>query len=281
VDDQLPISYEQMRSLVVEFLSQAGGGQMNDLRTAIPRLAEKHGHLSKISQQLEMGYKGHDWSHLSDPDYSRALDIMWDLIIEGVVRPGTTQGEVNFPFFHVTEFGKEKIKDPVSPYDPEGYLRGLKAAVPDLDDVIVIYLNEGLHTFRIGTLLSSTMALGCASEKAFLLLVKAYGDALQGNTQKKFRQNTEGKLIKRQFDEFSKMLDSHLKAKLPGDLTADLDVTLSGIFTLLRNLRNEIGHPTGRSVDREQAYANLRVFPHYVKRIYGLIRWLNANSPLP
>src|SRR5262249_16614859 len=32
--------------------------------------------------------------------------------------------------------------------------------------------------------------------------------------------------------------ESHLKAKLPGELTADLDVTLGGIFTLLRNLRN-------------------------------------------
>src|SRR5205807_10599710 len=135
----------------------------------------------------------------------------------------------DMPFFHVTEMGERRLKDgAVTPYDPDGYIKRLQRSIPALDSVILTYLNESLHTFRISCLLSSTIALGCASEKAFLLLVKAYGDALSGKSQTSFRQNTEGRLIKRQFDEFSKQLQSNLGAKLPGDVEADLDVTLNG-----------------------------------------------------
>ena len=84
-------------------------------------------------------------------------------------------------------------------------------------------------------------------------------------------------MIKRQYDEFQKMLDSELKARLPSNLKDDLDITLSGIFSMIRTLRNNSGHPTGREVNREQAYANLVVFPTYLKRIYALLKWLETN----
>jgi len=88
----------------------------------------------------------------------------------------------------------------------------------------VMYLNEALHTFRIGCLLSSTVCLGCASEKAFLLLVEAYASALPQPQQDKFRKDTENRMIKRQFDEFTKRLEGHLKPRLTGDVKDDLDV---------------------------------------------------------
>jgi hypothetical protein len=185
------------------------------------------------------------------------------------------------PFFYVTDFGKERIKDPQTPYDPDGYLKALRD-IPGVDDVILTYVTESLHTFRIGSLLSSTITLGCASEKALLLLIDAYGNALPtGGRQEKFRKNTEGFVIKRQFDEFSKMLESHLKGLLPGDLKENLDVALVAVFAMLRTNRNEAGHPTGKSIRREEAYASLTVFPTYLKKVYELIGWLRGNTPLP
>lgn len=86
----------------------------------------------------------------------------------------------------MTDFGKERIKDARTPYDPDGYLNALRSDVPDVDDVIITYLTESLHTFRIGSLLSSTITLGCASEKALLLRIGAYGDALPKGRQEKF-----------------------------------------------------------------------------------------------
>jgi hypothetical protein len=96
--------------------------------------------------------------------------------------------------------------------------------------------------------------------------------------QEKFRKNTERRLIKRQFDEFSRMLDSHLKGHLPGDLREDLDITLSGLFALFRNSRNDAGHPTGKTIEREQVYAYLVVFPAYIRRVYDLIGWLGTSA---
>lgn len=281
----LPISYEQLRSLVVEWLSQAGGGQLNTLRTAIASLAIKQGHVVDPSAQrlgafgmqpISLG--GYGSTLLSGKDYGRVQSIIWDLIIEGVVRPGLNDGSSNdLPFFYVTDFGKQRLKDgPKSPYDPDGYLRRLRTDIPDLDPVIVTYLNESLHTFRIGCLLSSAIALGCASEKALLLLIGAYADALPGAMQERFRKNTEGRMIKRQFDEFRKMLDSHLRPLLPSEHSDGLDVMLNAVFEVIRNQRNDAGHPTGKDVAREQAYASLVILPAYLRRVYDLMRWLRS-----
>ena len=59
-------------------------------------------------------------------DFRRACDIIWDFIIEGIVRPGPLDGsDQGLPHFHVTEYGREKIKGgPALPYDPDGYLSG-------------------------------------------------------------------------------------------------------------------------------------------------------------
>lgn len=283
---RLDISYEQMRSLVIHVLAQPTPSplQLNDLWGSVAAaVVERHGvtpDKEGRSGIIQLMYGG--GVRLTEPDCARVTSIIWDLIIEGVVRPGHAEGgDGQLPFFYVTDFGKERIKDVRTPYDPDGYLAALRSDAPDVDDVIITYLTESLHTFRIGSLLSSTITLGCASEKALLLLIAAYGDALPTGRQAKFRKNTEGFVIKRQFDEFNKMLDSHLRGLLPGDLKENLDVALLAVFAMLRANRNEAGHPTGKIVRREEAYASLMVLPTYLKKVYELLGWLRANTPLP
>ena len=96
--------------------------------------------------------------------------------------------------------------------------------------------------------------------------------------QDKYRKDIEGRPIKRKFDEFHKRLESHLMAKLPGNLKEHLDIALIALSAVFREMRNDAGHPTGRAVVREQAYANLVVFPVYVKKVYDLIGWLKCNQ---
>jgi len=282
---QVDLSYEQMRSLVMQFLAQPSRDprQLNDLYGGVARLAvEQHGivpHREGRTGIIELMHGS--GVRLTEKDCGRVASIIWDLIIEGVVRPGNENGgDAQLPSFYVTDFGKERIKDHLTPYDPDGYMKAVRTGIPDVDDVVLTYLTESLHTFRIGSLLSSTITLGCASEKALLILIGAYGDALPSPRQEQFRKKTEGIVIKRQFDEFNKMLDSHLKGFLPGDLKDSLDVALNAIFAMLRTNRNEAGHPTGKTVRREEAYASLTVFPTYLKKVYELVTWLKANAPL-
>jgi hypothetical protein len=121
--------------------------------------------------------------------------------------------------------------------------------VPALDPVIITYLTESLRTFRIGAMLSSTITLGCASEKAPLLLIKAYRDSLPKASREKFESHTNGRMIKRQFEELRKMINGDLRGRLPPDLEDGLDVELNAIFDFIRNQRNDAGHRTGKMVE--------------------------------
>ena len=280
----LPITYEEMRSLVLEAVAKADRSQVKALCTEIAQLAVARDLIKKPAGASSYPIMGESHGLFSRHDEARVWSIIWDLIIEGIVRPGLDDGTNNeLPFYHVTEYGKSAIANgPQSPYDPDGYLNRLKATIPNLDPVILTYLNESLHTFRIGCLLSSSVTLGCASEKAMLLLIDAYASALpSGATKDRFIKATEGKMIKTQYDEFLKMLDGHLRAKLPKkpvNLQDEIDMALSGIFPMLRELRNKAGHPTGLAVGREIAYASLVVFPTMLRRLYEIINWLPTAS---
>ena len=285
-EQNLNLSNEQLRSVVIESMKGTNGGQWANLRRQVLATAIKMG-LAEDSNAQQAGqfgrvtrmYSSGGDEGLTDADYGRVISIFWDLVIEGVLRPGLLDGvNNNLPFFHITERGKVAIeKGDQTPYDPDSYLKRIQRDVPDLDGVIITYLNEALLTFRIGCLISSTIALGCASEKALLLLIAAYAEEMPEKTRTKFKEATDGKMVKRQFDALQKFVDSDLRSVLPGDLQEGLNIGLTSLFEFIRVQRNDAGHPTGKLIEREMAYANLVVFPSYVKKVYGLISWLKAN----
>lgn len=213
--------------------------------------------------------------------------IVWDLICEGVFRPGSITGEsLALPTFHVSEYGQEVISGSTTPHDPDGFLRVLCAKVPTADSIIVRYIGESAETFRRNCLLSSTVALGCACEKAFLLLSEQYSDALKPAEKAKFDSAvaaTRG--IKQHHQEFMKCFDPSLRQKLrtagqsPEWLT-EVENALTLVFQYVRRIRNDAGHPTGTVFPKELVHSHLVVFPHYLSRIYDLIQWLAKNKPL-
>lgn len=277
--NQIPA--EQLRTLVLRAVQKPSGGwQLASLYPAVAAEAVKCGLMQEGGRTSGMSGRS-ETMRLERADRVRVQNIFWDLIIEGIIRPGLEDGVNNeLPFFHVTELGRHTIADPITPYDPTGYLNTLMEAVPDIDPIIVTYVSESMHAFRIGCLLSATITLGCASEKAMLLLIEAYADALPEGPQKKFRADLRNRMLKRQHEEFRRRLDGHLKAKLPQDLRDNIENSVSGVFELIRQQRNDAGHPTGRTFSREQVYANLTVFPHYVRSIVDVINWLATNRPL-
>jgi hypothetical protein len=99
------VSYEQTRSLVVESLGAVSQGQIASLYANIARLAIQkgiapaHANSGTIygTPQYELSQKYKSWIE----------DIIWDLIIEGVVRPGLGDTINNgLPWYHVLEYGK-------------------------------------------------------------------------------------------------------------------------------------------------------------------------------
>jgi len=276
---RLEISYEQTRALVVEQLRYSASGQITNLYSSIATLAVQKGIAPGSYLQSSTRYTNPSYE-LAQKYKTWVEDIIWDLIIEGIVRPGLGDGINNgLPWYHISEYGKAVIKtQPSQPYDPDSYLATVRA-IPDIDDVILIYLEESLKAFRIHCLLSSVITLGCASEKAILILINTCEIAIINPKDKvDFAKKTDTISIKRKHDEFQNILKNKIIPALPKDIKENLDNYLTGIFSIIRNHRSDAGHPTGKLIPREHLYTYLVAFPEYLKKVYSLIDWLNKNT---
>jgi hypothetical protein len=115
--------------------------------------------------------------------------------VEGILTIGINASNTTWPWIKVTEYGRKVLdsEQPI-PHDPSGFLERLHQEIPNIDPIIVTYIQEALMTYKINCLLSSTITLGCASEKALLLLIEAYTKALQSEERrKKFINKTSGR----------------------------------------------------------------------------------------
>jgi hypothetical protein len=164
------------------------------------------------------------------------------------------------------------------PYDTGQYLRQIRSDIPTLDSTVDRYLIEALNCFRSGTHLSCAVMTGVASARVLLHLRDEIRKALQPEDRKqRFDSDTSGKVIKRVYEEIWKRLDPNLE-RLPEILRGSVGTELAGIVELIRKTRNDAGHPTGRSVRKEEAFALLQLFPPYAKTVYAVIEWLRTNS---
>ena len=207
-------------------------------------------------------------------------EIIWELLIQGILAPGFNSSNLNFPFIHVTEYGKRCLEvNTVLPHDPDRYMERLQQQIAQpIDDILQTYVRESLLTFLAGRYLASAVMLGVASERCVDMLIDTYVNALNDACQKTaFEKKTKqaGRSVKRRFDV---LRDELLALSLPPELKDALDIQLSGIFTLIRYTRNDAGHPTGRTIGRDAAHGNILLFPQYYKRANELIEHFQANS---
>ncbi len=205
-------------------------------------------------------------------------DAVWELVLADVFAPGIA-GNLGtaYPYLRITQYGKECLKaGELTPYDPDGYLQRIRAASSAIDPITLLYLGEGLQTFRFGNYLATAVMVGVASEKILLKVVQAVHANLDPTRQQKFDQATKGKGAKEQHDQVLARLKTSA-TPLPDDFNEVMPQHLDGIFNIIRRTRNDTGHPTGRQVDRQETHALLLLFPAYCKTAHELIDWLGAN----
>ena len=206
-------------------------------------------------------------------------EIIWGLVIQGIVVPGGSNSQPDLPFMQISEWGKKCLESgEYVPYDAGQYLARLKTRIEDVDSKIVLYLQESLTAFRSGTYVASAVMTGVATERTLLVLRDAIEAALPTQDAKnKFATRTKVKLIKQVFDEMWKQLDP-VHDQLAADLDKeDVRSELSGTFDLIRKTRNDAGHPAGRPISREEAHNLLLLFPQYCEVVYETMGWLNTH----
>ena len=229
-----------------------------------------------------------DWTIQLGPNgITRVHEAIWDLIVQRVLTLSRFNDQwhpqaQNWKYLRLTEYGAEVVREQRwSPYDPDGYLKELKGQSPRVFSLCQLYVAEALTCFRGGAYIATSVMLGAASEGAMLDLFERLVGAMKANGRMPEVDDYERKLSKEQsfykkYELFNRRF-SEVRPKVPGRLTDDLDGQMIGVFHLIRQYRNEAGHPTGTAVERLDAFRNMTLFISYCKRIESLGDWLEGN----
>jgi len=122
--------------------------------------------------------------------------------------------------------------------------------------------------------------LGCCSERAILLLIESYINAIDDEkNQNKLKSRISKRDISFKYNEFNKSFNTIKKSLgMPG-LINDYDVHVESIFNFIRLLRNSIVHPESLpNITNSIAYSNLQQFSYYVETVFKLITYFESNQ---
>jgi len=232
-----------------------------------PRLKEEIG--NQLAKHPHDTYYERD--NLRPEDEWTLHRLTWDLIIQGVLVPGSP-GNPAWPNLSLTPYGKHTLeKTGPTPYDPSSYFQEAFESANKIDVTVMTYLKESVNSFRRGLYLASTVMLGVASEAAFLSLCDVVSQkAGEKKAEKIKRANTlnQKHALVMPWITQSGNLDDDPKLK------NSVDTFLDDLFHAYRLTRNTAGHPTGVEIPREEVYAHLTTFPHYLRTVAGLIEHL-------
>jgi hypothetical protein len=149
----------------------------------------------------------------------------------------------------------------------DSYEKTIKDQIPAIDAVTLLYLKEAMQAFRVGCLLSATVMVGVAVEHSFLLLLEAIEAGPHAVTFAGVRKERQ---VLKMVNRFWGILSRHLGA-LPPSLKEGLETEFLGIQNLIRQSRNEAGHPRGTVPGREQVYILLNLFIPHCRKMYQLM----------
>ncbi len=207
---------------------------------------------------------------LSSNDRDIFLEVFWDLFRQGIITLGMNDSNPNFPWFRLSSFGEKILanQDVYFIHDLSSYEIVIKENIPKIDDLTLFYLKEAMQAFIVDCRLSASVMLGVALEYSLenLYGVVEKNQIYSGHFQKVSKERT----LLRKFNAFKKKLKEK-SSDLNPEVREDLDTNLDMIVSLIRNYRNESGHPTGKVISREQCYVNLQLFIPCCKKIYEII----------
>lgn len=208
----------------------------------------------------------------SDPPAPALInEVLWSMLGQGLIHIDMSQPAHENWEWRLSSAGRAASTDAeVNPDDPQGYLAYVKRVVPSASPVTMMYLEESVLSYIARRYLASAVMLGVAAESSFLEMADAFGHWLPSVESAKFRQvlgSRQGYVAK--FIEFRKRLEPK-KPILPSELADNMTLTLDSVVDVLRIYRNDAGHPTGRQIDREDAFINLQMAARAIQKLYTL-----------
>jgi len=230
------------------------------------------------------------------------VDVFRELHLKGVLtyevdwdRSRTAPALLKANEAKLTESGAkardEGTFDSIEWLSAEDYVNAVEeTAGGKLDCVIRTYLREAKRAFDEHLWLSCAVTLGCASEKAILLLGEAAKAYFQDPKLTNVIDDEKG-LINHKFTEVMERLDDKGNKRAIRQKAAGIGADASPLgelsvveclFQLYRIHRNDAGHPTGRQPDRDVLLCYLQGVKAYARIVTGLtslLRQLSSGTP--
>jgi hypothetical protein len=205
-------------------------------------------------------------------------EALWGLVGEGLIYLDTAgqQSSTDNWRWCLSADGRKVVKGGTwEPRDPEGYLARIRREIPDLDGLVELYLVEALQSFNGRCYLATSVMLGVAAERAFLVMAESYAASTVAGapTIAKELAKPRGNYFAL-WTEFRKRIEP-IRPDLPNGLADAL--TLDAIADLIRTTRNEVGHPTGRRIDEDTARVHLTIAPVYLRKMQLLSTYFTGT----
>lgn len=202
----------------------------------------------------------------------QVMEAVWALVGQGLACIDYSQPSAENWALYLTEAGSAAARDEeATPDDPGGYLHRLRSDIPDMSAIVRAYAEEALGAYNARLYRSSVVMLGVASEAAILEAAISLASGMPDAESRRFLEtvNSRKQNFVAKFTAFQEKLRSRRNG-LPGELADGLELTIHAVADLLRAYRNDVGHPTGRSVSRDDTSLHLRMFVLYARKLYAL-----------
>lgn len=206
------------------------------------------------------------------PGYHQVMEAVWALISQGLAYLDYSQPAAENWSLRLTGAGFAAATDEeITPDDPGGYLKRLITEIPEITPLVKGYAEEALLAYNARLYRASAIMLGIASEAAVLEVALALARVMKNPEAKPYLEtiNSRRQNFVAKFDTFAQKLRSK-KNSIPEDLADGLDLTLNSVADLLRVSRNDAGHPTQKTINRDDSFILLRMFVRYARKLYSL-----------
>ncbi len=221
---------------------------------------EPQTHLNAVEYQVRRSVEGYE-----RPDALHVQEVVWDLLVQGVLAPGKNSLNLNLPFFYVTPYGRECLESgSILLHDPQGYLSRLREGIGGpLDETLATYVRESQRAFLAGAYAGAIALLGIAAQRCLDLLEAAWPTgAAQGPSPRGGGLSGSGRAV---------LAEQLLQLDLPDAQRVELEHRLDELFVLIGHSRDPQGHPTVPPADRATVQAHLLLFPPAYQAAHRLI----------
>ena len=195
----MQFTHEDVRAAVLELIAEPNTDDYNSLPGRVATLLHQKG--------FAVDKNKYQCPALRPDGQTMVAEVFWELFRQGIVTLGATLRGPDFPFFHVSEFGRKLLQNHDSYLFPDAssYEKKIRAAVPGIHLTTLLYLKEAMQAFKVGCILSSTVMLGVAAEHTFdLLMATIDGSPAHSKTYTAVKSE---RLLQRRINKFRECLE--------------------------------------------------------------------------